>query len=324
MRETLSRLKGDFVVLDLGAAHRAGLLRELPGLAGAVTLVEVDALLGEAPPKATEGNRIRLKRAVAGTRGKRVFKQRKYPECSSFLEPIPELVQAYGLQDYFVEAGAIELECETITELLGEHGIKRVDLFKTDLEGVDFEVLASAPQLVEQALCVQCELRFQPFYEGEPCFHEVAGYLAGLGFELICVRPGVWKYATPNRRLQRDGRTVWADAIFFLKPISVRERFGQETWKCFAKQVILARLLGLGNFAEHLQRQAGAEFPEPVRKELARLVQPRFSLPRLALAQINKLPLGWKFVGAARRFFRYGYRTTAFYPDDVVGSLDLL
>ncbi len=275
MKETVSRLKGDFVVLDLGAAHTLGLLKEVPGLTEAITLVEVDALLAEAPPKTADVNRICLRKAVAGRRGKRAFKQRKFPQCSSFLEPIPKLVEAYGLQDYFVEVGAVELECETITELLGQHGIRRVDLFKTDLEGVDFEVLASAPQLVEQALCVQSELRFQPFFQGEPLFHEVLGYLAGLGFELIGLRPAVWKYATPHRPLQRDGHTAWADTVFFLKPKHVRERFGQEAWRCFAKQVILARLLGLGNFAEHLQRQAAAEFPEPVREELARFVRPR-------------------------------------------------
>jgi FkbM family methyltransferase len=324
MKETVSRLKGDFIVLDLGAAHTLGLLEEAPGLTGAITLVEVDALLGETQQQASKVNRICLRKAVAGKRGKRVFKRRKFPECSSFLDPIRERVEAYGLQDYFLEVGSVELECETIAELLGEHGIKRVDLFKTDLEGMDFEVLASAPALVQQALCVQSELRFQPFFQGEPSFHEVAGYLAGLGFELICLRPAVWKYATPNRRLQRDGRTVWADTVFFLNPISVRERFGPEAWKCFAKQVILARLLGLGNFAEHLQGQAAAEFPEAVRKELARFVRPGFSLPRLVLAQINRLPLGWMVVGAARRLCRYGYRTAALYPDDHLGSVDSL
>jgi hypothetical protein len=324
MKETVSRLKGDFVVLDLGAAHTLGLLKEVPGLTSAITLVEVDALLGEAQPQAPGVNRICLRKAVAGKRGKRIFKRRKFPEGSSFLDPIPERVEAYGLQDYFVEAGAVELECEIITELLGQHGIKRVDLLKTDLEGVDFEVLASAPRLVEQALCVQSELRFEPFFQGEPCFYEVAGYLASRGLELICLRPAIWKYATPNRRLQRDGRTVWADAIFFLDPKCVRERFGQEAWKCFAKQVILARLLGLGNFAEHLQGQAAAEFPEPVRLELARFVQPAFSLPRFLLARMNQLPLGSKAIAAARSLFRYGYQATALYPDDVVGSLDLL
>ena len=228
MKETVSRLKGDFIALDLGAAHTLGLLKQVPELTSAITLVEVDALLGETQQQASEVNRICLRKAVAGKRGKRIFKRRRFPDGSSFLDPIPERVEAYGLQDYFVEVGAVELECETIAELLGEHGIKRVDLFKTDLEGMDFEVLTSAPELIRQALCVQSELRFQPFFQGEPSFHEAAGYLASLGFELIRLRPAVWKYATPNRRLQRDGRTVWADTIFFLNPDAFENGSGRK------------------------------------------------------------------------------------------------
>ena len=49
--------------------------------------------------------------------------------------------------------------------------------------------VASAPEIVGQALCVQSELRFQPFFHGEPHFHEVAAYLTGLGFELVFLRP---------------------------------------------------------------------------------------------------------------------------------------
>lgn len=324
MRETVSQLKGDFVVLDLGAAHRLSLLKEAPGLASAITLIEVDALLGEGRQPASEVNRICLRKAVAGRQGKRIFKRRKFAECSSFLEPKRELVEAYGLQEYVVEVEALELECETITELLGQHGIKRVDLFKTDLEGVDFEVLASAPQLVRQALCVQSELRFQPFFEGEPFFHEVAGYLTGLGLELVGLRPKIWKYATAHRLVQRDGHAVWTDAVFFLPPGRVREQFGPEAWKCFAKQIILARLLGLENFAEYLHQQTAGDLPEAVRQELARFVRPAFSLPRFILPRINKLRFGRMAIGAARRLFRYGYRTMALYPDEVVGNVDLL
>jgi len=204
MKETVNRLQGDFVVLDLGSAHTLGLLREVPGLSRAITFIEVDALLREGPQPAPEANRICLRKAVAGKRGKRVFKQRKFPECSSFLEPVPEAVAAYGLQDYVVEVGALELECETIAELLGERGIQRVDLFKT----------------------------------------------------------------------------------------------------------------------EHLQQQAAAELPEPFREELARFVEPRFSLPRFVLSQVNKLPMGWMLIGAACRRVRYGGPTTALYPDPVLGGID--
>lgn len=324
MVETIKQLKGDFVVLDLGSAHSIGILRKMPNVLRAITLVEIDLHSSEAKSPTNYFKRIKLKKAVAGKRGKRVFKQRKFPDCSSFLDPQPELVHAYGLEDYFVEVASSNIECETITELLLQEGLKRVDLLKTDLEGLDYEVLSSDPELVSQALCVQSELRFQPFFQGEKMFHEVLSYLTNLGFELIGMRPTIWKYATAHRSRQRDGRCVWADVILFLNPQTVEARFGHEAWKAFVKQIILARLLGLANYSQYLYQQRAAQFPKGIREELARFVQPAFSLPRSILAQVNKLPFGWMAIGAIRRLFRYGYKTTAIYSGDVMTSGDLL
>jgi FkbM family methyltransferase len=324
MIETIKQLKGDFVVLDLGSAHSVGILRKMPSVMEAITLIEIDLHSNAAESPTDYFKRIKLKKAVAGKRGKRVFKQRKFPDCSSFLDPRPELIRAYGLEDYFVEMASIEIECEPITELLLQEGVKRVDLLKTDLEGLDYEVLASDRELVSQALCVQSELRFQPFFQGERMFHEVLSYLTSLGFELIWMRPAVWKYATAHRALQRDGRWVWADVVLFLNPKTVESRFGHEAWKAFVKQIIVARLLGLANYSQYLYQQTATQFPTGVREELARFVQPAFSLPRLILAQINKLPFGWMAIGAVRSLFRYGYKTTAIYSDDVMTSSDLL
>jgi hypothetical protein len=324
MIETLKQLKGDFVVLDLGSAHTESMLKGFPGLVGAVTLIEVDPLLGSGSGATASANKICLKKAVAGTRGKRLFKQRQFPDCSSFLDANRKLVEAYGLQKHFVEVSRVELECETISELLGRHGITRVDFFKTDLEGVDFEVLSSAPALVKQALCLQCELRFQPFFEGEPAFHEVTGYLYNHGHEIVSLRTATWKYNTSNRNLQRDGRTVWADAIFFLSPEKVRERFGASAWKAFAKQIILARVLCLDNFAEHLYEEASSQFPDAICRELGDFVQPPFSLARLLVAGLKRLPLGWGVLEVGRRLSRYGYKTTALYKEPILGVPDLL
>jgi FkbM family methyltransferase len=324
MVETIKQLKGEFVVLDLGSAHSSGILRRMPNVMEAITLIEVDLHSSVTESTKDYFKRIKLKKAVTGKRGKRVFKQRKFPDCSSFLAPKPELLRAYGLEEYFIELASDEIECETITELLRQEGLKRVDLLKTDLEGLDYEVLASDPGLVRQALCVQSELRFQPFFQGEMIFHEALSYLTSLGFELIWMRPTAWKYASAHRALQRDGRWVWADVVLFLNPQTVEAQFGGEAWKAFVKQIIVARLLGLLNYSEYLYQQTATQFPVVVREELARFVQPAFSLPRFILAHVNNLPFGWMAIGAARRLFRYGYRTTAIYQDHHVASCDLL
>jgi FkbM family methyltransferase len=320
MTETIRLLTGDFVLLDLGSANAVGLFRDFPSLASAATFIAVDAREDQYRGSTNFHRVLCLKKAVSGVPGKRAFYSRAFPECSSFLEPKPELVAAYGMESYFQLKEVSKLECATVSELLEEQNIRRVDFFKTDLEGLDFEILASASELVSQAVCVQSELRFQPIFQGEPPFHEVVSYLAGLGFELVHLRPEIWKYATPSRRLLRDGRCVWTDALFFLAPGKVRERFGDSAWKAFAKQIILGRMLGLSNLAEYLLAQTRAEYPPAVRTELEAFVRPGFSLVRSLAKWVARMPFGQLALEASRRVFAQGYLASALFKDDVIGA----
>ncbi len=320
MIETLQQLKGDFVLLDLGSAHSGNLLSASPELASAVTLVEVDPQAPTADGTVCH-RRICLPRAVAGTPGPRTFKHRAFPEGSSFLDPRPDLLRDYGLERYFDLVREEEIECETLPGLLAAQGIPRVDLFKTDLEGLDFEVIRSAPDLVRAALVLQCELRFQPFFEGEAEFTEVTGHLRQQGFELIWIRPQIWKYATPGRDQARAGRLVWADACFFLSPSGVRKL--DLGWKAFAKQILLAKLLGLENYAEHLYAGYQSSFTPSIRQEIGAWVRPRPALGRRLARGIRGLPGGWMLLSVTRRFFLRCARQAALFKDPVIGHLDL-
>lgn len=317
--QTLALLGDGLVILDLGAAHSTLLFRRFPELRAAVTLIEVDAQ--EAGRRAVASFRrvIPLRQAVTGAPGKRRFYRRRFPECSSFLQPREEIVRAYGLEPYFELEEEVELECATLVQVLNKAGVPRVDFLKTDLEGLDFEVLSSAPEIVRQAVCVQSELRFQPVFEGEPRFHEVAAYLEGLGFDLVALPTEVWKYRTPHRRDVRDGRTMWADAVFFLRADAVRERFGSAAWPAFARQVLLARLLGLHNYAEAVFLAQESLMPDAARAELRRWVAPAWHPLRWAARQLARLPGGWLLLGAARRVCGAAYEAAALFRDDVIG-----
>jgi hypothetical protein len=272
--ETVRLLAGNFSVLDLGSADAADW--DFGALDRAITMIEIDALT---PSKrdARKYYRIhRIQKAVAGEFGKRKFYRRKFAQASSFLEPNPDLTRAYGLEEYFFAAeGWTEMECETLPSVLAQAGLERVDFIKTDLEGLDFEVLSSSPAIVREALALQSELRFQPFYLGEPFFHTFVSYLAELGFELITIRPVAWKYATPNSRLSRDGRLVIANTIFFLCPAQVETVFGKDAWLAFAKQIILAKVLGLDNYAEYIFELAKSNLPATIQDELGLYISPR-------------------------------------------------
>lgn len=321
MTNIIQQLTGDFVLLDLGSANSTSLFAACPGLARAATVIEVDARTAARGARGDFHRFIQLKKPVSGTSGRRIFYTREFPECSSFLEAKEELVEAYGMERYFRNKSSIELECATVPELLQEHGISRVDLFKTDLEGLDFEVLRSSAEIVQSALCVQSELRFQPIFKGEAYFHDVTSFLADHHFELVWLRPNVWKYATPNRPFVRDGRVVWADTLFFLKRTSIKELLGANAWTGYLKQVLLSYLLGLHNFSEYLFITTKSDYPPEVRRELEMLLCKSRKWPLGLVASLVNFKAGRMALGAARRFFGKGYSLSSVYRDEVIGIL---
>src|SRR5579862_5511545 len=262
-------LKGNCVFVDLGSAGAEGFKAPLGGLAKAVTFVELDAASLSSLGSAEFFQMHKIGKGVAGAPGKRLFYHRKFPPCSSLLKPNIDLIQEYGLEDYFVELGRTEMECTTLNEILEDLKINRVDFLKTDLEGLDFEVISSSEGIVKSSLVIQCEARFLPIFEGEPPFFEIAKHLEARGFDLITIHPEVWKYNTAHRLQQRDGRLVMADAIFFLRPDHVRKLFGSDWSKAMVKQAIIAKANRMHNFAERLFEMVQGSLDVQLQKELA-------------------------------------------------------
>ena len=294
MKETIHLLRGNFTILDLGCANASDIIPKQ--LRKTVTLIETDPLTTSQTGESEYYKKITLNKAVSETSGRRIFYKRKFSQCASFLEIDPELVKAYGLQDYAEPDGTIELECETIQTLLKMAGTDRLDYIKTDLEGIDYGVLSSAPDVISKALVIQSELRFQPLYKGEPHFHTTLEYLTNFGFEVISMQPWVWKYATENSRLMRDGRIVWGDVLFFLGIEKVKTVFGKLAPMAFVKQIILAKSLGLHNYAEFLYENVKSDMPNTVQNEIKHYLKPPFNfqmiLNRTANA-VNFLPGGY-------------------------------
>jgi len=303
MDATIRTLTGDFTILDLGSASATDLLGLRP-FRPALTLIELDAVSATAPATTDYHRKIAIQAAIAGQPGRRKFYQRKFPQSSSFLPARTELVEAYGLQAFFEIEKTFEVECETLTSVLNTHNIQRVDFLKTDLEGLDYEVLTSAPDIVRQSLVIQSEVRFQPLFVGEPDFTTIVAYLTSLGFELVGLRPEVWKYATRQRDLMRDGRMVWADAIFFNSATQLASLFQDQTPLAFLKQIILAQALGLHNYAAYLFEHMQAQLPADIQRELVGHLEQKMGIPRLLLQLLNKLasiPGGGRIVWSLRR-----------------------
>lgn len=234
------------------------------------TLVEIDAA---DRPAASAGNferRLTLSDIVAGSSGIREFTTRSFVSVSGLLEPRPELVEKYALQEYFRVVDRKLVRTRTLPSMLAEQGIERIDLLKTDLEGLDLEVLLACGRFLDRAYCVQCELRFEPFFEGEPKFHDAVAELDARGFDLLSLSPETWQPATPYRETlvhHGDGQTAWADCIL-IRRLSPDDVVGR------ARQVVLLSGLAQRAVAAYLLGTIAGELPDELSGLLTPLVTP--------------------------------------------------
>jgi len=231
-----------FTVVNLGSGGDAPFALP-PWARTGSAIVEIDAADRPAGDAAGYERRVTLSEVIAGSEITRTFTTRAFVSVSSLLEPKPELVAKYGVEREYKVVERTEVKTRTLPSLLAQEDITRVDLLKTDLEGLDFEVLTSCGPLLDDALCIRCELRIEPFYEGEPKLHAALAAFDERGFDVQSLITETWQPAAPWRKqlvARHDGQTVWGDCIL-LKRLAPGDLTGR------ARQVVL--LSGLGQRA---------------------------------------------------------------------------
>ena len=272
-------LRNNFTIVNLGCIGDTDY--RLPrNIVNALTVMEVDAE-GGAQTRNPYHRKIEITMPIAGVPGKHTFIRNTFAGTCSLLRPRPGRVQAFGMERYCQEIEQVEIKCETLPDLLQRLNVSSLDFLKTDIEGLDAAIIRSCQDFLGKTLAIQCELRFEPFYETEPVFHEVVSYLADYGYEVLDIlHIDRWKYRTPRWEWQLEGRALWADFLFFLKPDRMAVNFGDALPEAIAKQIILACMLGKKNYGDYLLQKCSAALPDNWKKELEQLVKPR--LPNLS------------------------------------------
>lgn len=254
-------LAGSFVVVNLGSAGDFDY--DLPeSLLQTVTLIEIDGAKNASESSERYFRKHTIYDVVAGSNAPGIFTVRNFKPCSSFYAPRPEMIKEYGLEKFYEARSSQTVSPTTLPEILDRLKIGSVDLLKTDLEGLDFEILKSCDPLLSGVLAIKSELRFQPFYQGEPYFHEVVQYLHHRDFELIGLKPEYWKPVTRNRKNHRDGRIVFADVFFIKKPGLVMDLPDNVRAISAAKQILIASMSGKKSHAEWLLGLYGNILPK--------------------------------------------------------------
>lgn len=124
-------------------------------------------------------------------------------DLDSLLERREEVDALYDLSEG--EVAEVEVEVRTLDEVLRDE--PEVTLLKLDVQGAEHDALAGAAATLRRTRCVVLETNFVSHYEGDTLFPELNALMRDAGFEFHT-------FAEPLHRDQRDGRLLFADAIF--------------------------------------------------------------------------------------------------------------
>lgn len=279
---------GNFVVVNLGAASDADC--NLPdSILKTMTLVELDAR-GEFTTNEKYYAKFGIKSVIAPEDGARTFYVNNYQYASSLLKEDRSICKKYGIEWMFEPFTSIESQCTSINTILAERKIDHVDVLKLDLEGCDLGVLKSM-ELLDTVLCVQCEVRFEPMFIGEPHFHEVAEYMYSRGFILMdLVDIGRWR-PNPGTKFV-DGRITMADAIFMRNPECSKLFCETQKQSRAAKQILASVMMNHKNYASYLLSLS--DFPGRIKRELADIINSKPKLKECFLVSMAKYLL-WRY-----------------------------
>jgi hypothetical protein len=287
MKNLHMTLKDNFTIVNLGCIGDTDFLLPRKFLK-LLTLIEVDAE-GNAVTGDRYHKKISIQKPISGRAGRRVFRRNSFAGTCSLLEPLEGIVEAYGMERYCQLVERVEIDCDTLPNLLRAQQIRSLDFLKTDLEGLDPEIIQSCAEYLGKIHFIQCELRFAPFYQTEPFFHETVNRLASRGYEVLDIlHIDRWRYKTPNRRFQIQGRAVWADFLFVLRPDRLAATFGEGLPEAVSKQVILACMLGKKNYGEYLLKKFERSLPADWIQELEPLTRPSFPGLRPFLSSVRR------------------------------------
>jgi len=236
---------GELVFVDLGSSSGDHFF--VPKwLANRIHSVSLDGL--SIPEQAEQfGRRSSVKSIVAGSSRDATFNEKYFLPASSLLPDDESVVDGFGMEQFARVKQQHSVRTVAFGEVLNDLKISYIDALKTDLEGLDFEVVKSIEPLLPKVSFLRMEMAFLPRYIGEPRFHEPHQYLIDRDFVLMGLKADSWRYNTEHRDFGKDGRIVWGDFEY----VNDR-RVDDADINQVVRHVIVTALSGYQNYAEHL------------------------------------------------------------------------
>lgn len=265
--------------LDVGA--RGGPKQDLDPLAWAV-----DAYCFE--PDADECERLNrefaggsafrsltfIPEALSEQGGMRTLRLTRRRGCSTMLEPMLEVGRGFSREDFVLVDREVELETTTLDEAASRYGFQTADYIKIDIEGLELEVLRSAPRLLASSVtAVRCEVNFLPTRKGQPSYSDIDSHLRDFGFRPVGFqelhewrrlsrRSGAW--TSPGDIPFSRGEIAHGDMLFLKHPESILESGGVPS---LSRQAFIALAYGYVDYAHHVFGLPGVADHHGVSKE---------------------------------------------------------
>lgn len=239
---------------DVGA--RGGAKHDLSPLASGVdyVLFEPEKEAYDRLPSQLSGQGWRSVRCVntalaaeSGSFPLNLYRQRG---CSSRFAAADGVGDLYSRGDYYVLDGVVDVQAQTLDELVSDGEVISPNFIKIDVQGMELEVfLGSATALKSTVVGIRAEVNFFPMYEGQPLFPEIDLHLRPMGFV-----PMQWlEFHEWRRRTRRKypnsakdilpisrGQMMHADVLYLLHPEGLNSNTDQEKERLVRLGVVAA------------------------------------------------------------------------------------
>ncbi len=152
-------------------------------------------------------------RYVGGGPGPTAFHLYAERGRSSAYRPSERHLAAFGDAAAFRLDDTVELPSESLDRIVAEEHLRAPDFLKLDTQGSELEILRHATRTLASAHLVEVEVEFTQMYAGQPLFGDVAGFLAGEGYELLYLNRAFMQRKQIYRGPAR-GQITFGDALF--------------------------------------------------------------------------------------------------------------
>lgn len=182
--------------------------------------------------------------------------------CISLLQPDEELPNRYGLHSLDL-VGTSKVKTDTLDNLFNKNDEIYAEFIKLDCQGIEFEILHGAENILKnQCVALYVEAEFFTFYKGQKLFHEIDGYLRGLGFQLYGLSPHYLSAKKIDRRqYDTQERIAWADAVYFKDPLAYDSNISLDKRK-IESLIVSAIMLKYYDFSIELVERFYANDPQ--------------------------------------------------------------